>query len=224
MKLSNGVLRPGEVMEVLENGCIKANAPGLFSSIDSLESLPPIYPFTLGHENQYSSPKVGDEVWILNFSDNPMQLHWFRKDKYQVNNKDIINGENVEVLCNREIGTAWASIYFSDGSGWVISNDESIIQIDANGDIIISKPTPHRTIHINDDCISLGSKGKSAHPAVYGDELIKILQNIQISLELIQKTSLNNPFTAGIAAALNTKPIELKTLIPKITSPHVTLD
>ena len=29
MKLSNGTIRPGTVLEVLENGLIKASAPGI---------------------------------------------------------------------------------------------------------------------------------------------------------------------------------------------------
>ena len=86
MKLSSGVLRPGIVIDVLEEGNITASAPGLFSKEDS-DKLPPIYPFTGLHANQFSSVNTGDEVWILNFSDNPMQLYWFRKDDYKENNK-----------------------------------------------------------------------------------------------------------------------------------------
>lgn len=224
MKLSNGVLRPGIVTEVLEKGCIKVTAPGLFSSNDSPDSLPPVYPFTGGAMNQFSSIKVGENVWVLNFSDNPMQLYWFRKDNFHQDNSNIMSEENVEIICNRETSLGWATIYFSDGSGWIIRNDESVIQIDADGNILLSKPEPHRTIHINDKGISLGSKGESAHPAAYGDEIVEALQNIQISLELIQKVSMNNAFTMGISTALGTKPSELKLLIPKITSPHVTLD
>lgn len=224
MKLLNGILRPGTVTEVLDKGNIKATVPGLFSPNDSPDTLPPIYPFTGWNANKFSSIKQGENVWVLNFSDNPMQLYWFRKDDID-NNNELMKEENVDIICNRETSFGWATIYFSDGSGWVIKNDDSIIQIDKDGNILLSKSSePHRTIHINDDGISLGSKGKSAHPAVYADELTNILQNIQISLELVQKAALNTPFTMGIATALGTKPIELKLMIPKITSPHVTLD
>ena len=56
MKLINGIIRPGEILEVLENGKIKASAPGLFSEED-LENLPPIMPFweLIGsHANTFS--------------------------------------------------------------------------------------------------------------------------------------------------------------------------
>ena len=82
MKLVNGILRPGEVLEVLENGKIKASAPGLFSEEDK-DLIPPVMPFweLIGsHANTFSTPTEGDEVWILNLTDNPLQLYWFRKD------------------------------------------------------------------------------------------------------------------------------------------------
>ena len=44
MKLINGTLRPGQVLEILENGKIKASAPGLFLKEDK-DNLPPIMPF-----------------------------------------------------------------------------------------------------------------------------------------------------------------------------------
>ena len=51
-----------------------------FSNKD-IDNSPPIYPFFGNHANTYSQPKEGDEVWVLNLSDNSRQLYWFRKDK-----------------------------------------------------------------------------------------------------------------------------------------------
>ena len=221
MKLSSGVLRPGTVIDVLEEGNIIASAPGLFSKEDS-DTLPPIYPFTGVHANQFSSVNPGDEVWILNFSDNPMQLYWFRKDDYKENNKDLLGEENVEILCNRESGFGWATIYFSDGSGWIIKNGDSQIQIDSDGNIKLSKPESHRSIIIDEDGIKLG--GSDNHPAVYGDKLMDVLEKIQITFDLIQKAAITNPFTMPIGTAIGAAPMELKLMIPKITSPHVILD
>ena len=131
MKLSNAILRPGKVLEVVDtNGTIKVAAPGLFSDQDDPQLLPPVSPLLLFHSNQYSTPIVDDEVWILNFTDNTQQLYWFRKDNYIENNKDIQEETNVEVLCSRESGAGWATIYFSDDSGWYIKNDKTFIQLD----------------------------------------------------------------------------------------------
>lgn len=223
MKLSNGILRPGIVLEVLDDGKIKASAPGLFSEQDK-KLLPPIYPFTTNHANSFSSPVIGEEVWVLNLTDNPLQLYWFRKDNFAENDKKIIGETNVEVLCNRETSSSWATLYFSDGSGWIIKNDESVIQIDRNGDILLSKSEPHRTIHINDDGISIGSKNSSSHPAAYGDVVVDALNEIKDVLGLIQKVSLSNAITAPIAKAIGTSPATLSYTISKIESKHVTID
>lgn len=221
MKLSSGILRPGLVIKTLEDGNIIASAPGLFSAEDS-DSLPPIYPFTGHHANKFSSVNPGDEVWILNFNDNPLQLYWFRKDDQKTNNKNLLQEQNVEIICNRESSAGWATLYFSDGSGWIIRNDESYMQIDKDGNIILAKPEAHRKIIINEDNIKIG--GDSDHPAVYGDVLTDILEKIQITLDLVQKAAQTNPYTIAIGTAIGSAPVELSLMIPKITSPHVIID
>ena len=118
MKLHKGTIRPGTVREILENGIIKASAPGLFSFTDDTTKMPPIMPWQIGgNSGAFSKVKLYDEVWIMNFTDNPRQLYWFRKDSISMNENllDTINNEsNVEIVCNRNIAGDWCSIYFSD--------------------------------------------------------------------------------------------------------------
>ena len=166
MKLINGTIRPGTVLSVLENGNIKASAPGLFSFTDEVDKLPPIMPWFMGSNSKsFSKVKEYDEVWIMNFSDNPLQLYWLRKDDIDCPNIPM-NDDNVEILCNRNVNGEWCSIYFSDGSGWVISKGGSSIKIKADGSIVLSNGI-NRCIDINGSNISIGSEGKSAHPAAY---------------------------------------------------------
>ena len=66
MKLDKGTIRPGTVLEILDDGLIKASAPGLFSITDDPEMLPPIMPWFIGNNsNSFSKLKQYDEVWIL---------------------------------------------------------------------------------------------------------------------------------------------------------------
>lgn len=141
MKLINGILRPGTVVEVGEFGVVKVEAQGLFSKEEDPSKLPPVYPFVdiIGnHSNTFSTPIVGDNVWVLNLTDNPLQLYWFRRDSIKTNNPIFQEAgtENVEIICNRNASNGWASLFFSDGTGWIIRNDSSFIQIDKNGNII----------------------------------------------------------------------------------------
>ena len=223
MKLGNAILRPGKVIEVLEDGKIRANVPGLFSE-EYKDKLPPIYPFFSHHANTYSDPKVYDDVWVLNFPDNPLDLHWFRKDNFAENNKEILQEENVEVLCNREAGLGWAQIYFSDGTGWIIRNDESLIQIRKDGSIMLKMDWPHRTIDINSGNISLGKEGESDHPAALGDKTQDSITAICGLLNVIATVAKTNPYTMMIGTTIDTLLPDVKKTIGPIASNHVTLD
>lgn len=227
MRLINGTLRPGKVLEVLENGKIKAQAPGLFSKEDP-STLPPVMPFfeiTNGHANSFSTPRVGDEIWILNMSDNPLQLYWFRKDDHTTNNTEIFaetGVENVEIICNRESGMGWATLYFSDGTGWVLRNDDSKLQIFSDGHIELGMNWPNRNIKIDTSGIHLGGSDKE-HPAAYGDEVSKLLIKICGVLEAAGMLASVNPYTSHLASVFN-KAATFKDEISGIISDHVKID
>lgn len=223
MKLKNGIMRPGIVIEVLDNNNIRADVPGLFSRQDK-EKLPIIMPFPAGvNINQYSQIKELDNIWVINFLDNPLQLYWLRKDNIE-DNKNIIQEENVEILCNKESGIGWATIYFSDGSGWIIKNGDVVIQLKQDGSILLDSGSPHRVIDINTSNISLGSKGSSKHKAAYGDEIEKALTLVQIALNMIKQAANMSPYTKPISVAIGNIPTQLDDIIPKTVSPNVTLD
>lgn len=225
MRLSEGTIRPGTVLEVLENGCIKASAPGLFNFADDPNLMPPIMPWFIGsNSNTYSQPKQYDDVWIMNFDDNPRQLYWFRKDKVTDNTNLPITEENIEILCNRDVAGEWCTIYFSDGSGWIISKGESIIQIRPDGSIQLNTGMDKRCIDITPACISLGSEGKSSHPAAYGDVVAEIFMSILATLKQVQMVATPNPYTAAIGTALTAALPVIESKIPALVSSHVTLE
>lgn len=223
MKLLYGTLRPGRVIEVLGNGNIKVEAPGLFSAED-IDVLPTVMPFFGLHANTYSEPLIQDEVWVLNLSDNPQQLFWFRKDDRSEPNAELEGESNVEIICNREAGTGFATIYFSDGTGWMFRNGDSYIQIRADGSIMLNPNISSRCIHLCQDSISLGSENSSAHPAAYADKLQDILEMITTCLSTMRQAASTTPYTAAIGTAIGGTPEKLKAAIPKIISPNVTLD
>ena len=225
MELEQATIRPGMVLEVLDDGLIKASAPGLFSFIDDPKMLPPIMPWQIGSNcNSFSQVKQYDEVWIMNFSDNPRQLYWFRKDRVENSDNIPMGEENVEVVCNRKVGGDWATIYFSDGSGWVIGKGESVMQIRPNGSIVLDANRPHRCIDINGKNISIGSTGKSAHPAAYGDNTEEALAEILGLLSSVAFAGLKSPHTFAISKAIFSKLGTVSKKISSIASSHVTID
>lgn len=215
-------MRPGRVIEVLGSGNVKVTAPGLFSEEDK-DLLPTVMPFFGLHANTYSEPKLDDEVWVLNFDDNSLQLFWFRKDDRTEHNSEIEGEENVEVLCNREAGTGYAMIYFSDGTGWMFRNGSSLMNIRADGTIILNA-NGNMMLHVTDSGISLGSENQSAHPGCFGDETQKALQMISSCLKAIRQAAQPNTYTAPIGVAIGSTPENLDQQAEAIISNKITLD
>lgn len=228
MNLSNAIMRPGRVIEVLGGGKIKASVPGLFNKQDS-SVLPSIHQLVMGGSaNTFSSPNVHDEIWVLNDPNTPEALFWFRKDKADDANaelgEEVTTSKNVEVICNRETSTGWATLLFSDGTGWLIKNEGVFMKLGKDGDIVISTGDPHRTISITDSCISLGTEGKSAHPATYGDKVEEALSLISTTFKTIRSMCQSNYVTMPISVAIGANPEKLDSIKTDIVSNNVFID
>lgn len=215
-------MRPGTILEVVDNqGTIKVEAPGLFTREDP-EKLPPVYPLFLFGTNSFSTPVKGDEVWIMNFTDNERQLYWFRKDDLDNNKKYLTDEEGkIDIVVNRDTDKGWGVLYFSDGSGWVMSRDTTKINIDSKGNIYLSHPNPNRTISITSNSISLGKRDGSDHTACFADVLIPILNAITDQFDELKVALSENPYTASAATSIVTA--DWKNDIDKIESTNVTL-
>lgn len=207
MKLGNATLRPGKILEVSEEimGEIKVEAPGLFTKEDPIENLPPIMPFFLLHPNTYSHPVVGEEVWIINFSDNPRALFWLKKDDYKTNLEKLKKDGVLEVICHRPWGDETnASIYFSDGSGWVISSN-GIINIDKDGQIHI-KSQGKSIINVTNEQIDINSPGGTQ--VLVKDDNVQINAGSTVNVTDSQ-IDINSP--GGTQAIIKDNNIQLKT-------------
>jgi hypothetical protein len=182
-------------------------------------------PWQIGSNcNSFTQPLEQDEVWIMNFADNPRQLYWFRKDRVENNFNIPLNEEHVEIICNREIGGEWCTIYFSDGSGWIIGKGESIIKIRPDGTILLDTGIDNRCIDINGKNISIGSEDKSAHPAAYGDITINVLNDICNLLSQTASAALSSPFSSAIGSTIMSTLPTIISKIPDIQSDNVTID
>ena len=227
-----GNIRPGKVLEVVEGGkgTIKVSAPGLFSAEDETELLPPVYPWPFGqHANSYSCPKVDDEVWVMNFQDNPLQLHWVRKDFFEENNAELPlddETQNLEVIVNREFDDSkWAMLYFSNGDGWMMrKGEDGLINIREDGSILLKTNFDKRIIDICKDSIALGSEGKENDSAMlYGawkDWANEIVNQLRTTLTTAASA---NPYTANLAPAFQQVALTIQQKIAPVESKHVSI-
>lgn len=227
MKLGVGHITPGRVLKVEnEYGVIKACCCGLFTDVDGPDKLPPIYPFNTGHENAFSQPHENEEIWVIWFDDNPLELLYFRKDNIDENLEKLLSKKykEVEVVVSRKLPTGYIQFYFTDEDGWILQNDKSKIQIRKNGTILLDAGSAHRRIDINGNNISLGTVGESAHPAAYGDKVEDSLNKINSLFNAISNAAKTNPYTAAISTAIEALRSGYEESIEDISSPHVTLD
>lgn len=228
MKLSNGYIRPGIVKSVDIDGNVRAISPGLFSieSESDVDKLPPIMPgFIGGGPGIVSVPEVGEEIWILSFTDNPLQLFWFKKNQSPTSILDIENiGRNSEVLCNKKTEKGNALLYYSDSSGWVFGGKDAKVTLTPDGSILLDSSINEKSIHINDKTISIGSAEESAHPAAYGDTIEEILTSLCELLMSVATSAVTNPYTASLGMEILYKLPSISEKIADISSDTVTID
>ena len=220
-------IRPGIVEEIIDNkGTIKASCCGLFSDVDATDKLPPIYPFPLGGANNFSSVHNDDEIWVMFFDDNPLELFYIRKDNFPEQLKEILdkNYEDVEVIASRDMPNGVVQIYFTEGDGWIIQNADSVIQIRKDGSILLDTGYAHRKIDVNYNSISIGSKGTSAHTAAYGDSVVNSLNILNDLLDALSESAHINPYTQQLGATIDTLRPRFEESLEEIESQHVTLD
>ena len=234
MEFAEGRMRPGVVRKVEDGGIIKASVPGLFSVEDPPEKLPPIRMFPCGAANSITQVKELDEVWVLNFEDNPAELYWIRKDDQEdaennrkalddTDNEKIKPGKSAEVIFNKNDGGSQTALYASQESGTVLKKDDAYVQFDADGNINMGIGYPARDIKISKECIEIGA-GSSAgkpQPTVLGNNLEKVLNDVVEALATIQGAAKKNPYTMQIALCLEPCILKLQNETNSILSSNV---
>lgn len=228
MRLENAEIRPGKVMRVEDAfGTIKGSCAGFFSEEDDPDALPPIRPFFRISPSSFTQPRVNDPIWVLLFRDNPQELFYFFQADVSDTASDTLKDANqdAEILSRRSSGTGMSQLMFNSDDGWVMENDLGKIQIDNDSnDITLSKSESNRTIDINENGISLGTKGGSAEPAVLGNKLSDCLDAIYDILDGIMTSAAGSPYTAHIASKISAQVPQVRAKANKILSNNVTLD
>ena len=216
--MMNVTMRPGKVIEVLEHGNIKVEAPGLFDRSDK-DNLPIVMPWYSAGTNSYNTPTLHDWVWVLNVSDNPLQLFWFRKDDHVANNGDLEMKKDIEILCNKSVAKGQAQLYYADDEGWVMKVGNKGFNIDNTGNVKIETQSGGK-LSVEGKTVNCGS---ATEPGVLGNSLSDVLSNISATLKAIRSAASGNYITAPIAIAIGQQPETLDDLIPNTLSQDVKL-
>lgn len=221
MKLSNCEMRPGKVIAVCNNyGTIKAVCCGLFSE-DNIDNLPPIYPLLKISNSYYCEPQIGDLIWVIFDTTNPLELFYiFQGDTFS-NNGDILSRSiDSGSILYRDTNSD-SSLQWNDQEGWLMDQQDSRVQIDPNGDINISKED--KEININDNGIQI-TTGHNSSPAVLGNELKIALQDLIEGLQNVSSVAKSHSITTGIGIALDAAILSFNSKLSNILSRNITID
>ena len=216
-------IRPGVVLRVEDNfGTIKASCIGIFSDEEDLNNLPPVYPFFKSSNNNFSSPKENDNIWVIFNRTNPLELFYIYQGPVKSSQNNILQnyGEDLDLIFSRKSGFSEASIYYSGETGININNDTSNIIIDKDKNINIEKDFPNRTIKIDNTAIHIGS-GENEQPAVLGNELVDTLNTLISDFKKVKSAAQVSPYTFSLVQPLNELIINLQKNISKIKSTNV---
>lgn len=175
MELYNAYMRPGKIREVLDQyGNVRCSVVGIFSDDEDLNNLPPISPspFIRFSSNSFIQPKVGDDVWVMLFRDNPQLLFYHFQGDARINNADDLDDEyeDIEILSKHNDTSVFM---YDDRDGWTLRHDKAFINLKDEINISNGK----HGITITDNGLRLVG-GKEDQPMVLGNELKECLQEL----------------------------------------------
>ena len=214
MELSQVSMRPAKVLKVVDVvGTIKVSAPGIFTEVDDPDLMPPVYPLFTVSSNSFSTPLVGENVWLLTVRNNPEELFYVRMvdPKNMTNDISNIQGDDeIECLLRKQADNGWGELYFSSGEGWVVANGTCKAVIDNGGNI-----------NLIGQSVKLGSASAS-DPACKFNELDVALKMICNLFNSIGATTAN--IAPQVSAAIQGLLPSLQAQIPKIKSEKVYIE
>jgi hypothetical protein len=119
--------------------------------------------------NTFSSPNVGDSVWLLSLRDNSQELFYFRMidpNTYTKNLGNINSDADIECVVRKQTDNGWGELYFDTGEGWIVANGDCKAVIDNSGNV-----------NLIGNAVKLGSSSAS-DPACKFNELLTAMNTL----------------------------------------------
>lgn len=202
MDLNDYEILPGVVISVKDDehlGRIKVALPNSESSSNTqLNALPWCYPlFMTGTYQGFTKLVDNCKVWVLrNKLDNLEMWYWPMVD-LNPNTQEIIDQyDNPDVLISRDLGGKNVYIYYTDSKGIVLSVGSSQININQNGEIILS--TGDANIKVSGENVFINTDSSTSH-ATRSEQLTSCLKKIIQALTNIQLSCDTSCFTQHIS-------------------------
>ena len=193
MKLSNVEVVPGVIVDTKDPkklGRVKINAPALmrgnnsgdtYGVVETIDNnvLPWVYPLTMSRYQSFSKQLEGMKVWVLNNTENYNEYWYIPMFDYIDVTENIVSEKydnDVEVLMSRKNGDGSAAIYYDRSGGHVTQINDYSWNMTAGGDITCHGE--QGDIDIRGGHVYMGKNTDSYEPAVFGDALVDLLDEI----------------------------------------------
>lgn len=229
MRLRDMDVRPGKVLRVEDNyGTVKASCCGIFAETEDPELLPPAIPFFKTSSTSFCSPHEDDKVLVWVNQNNPQQVYYTFMGNVEANDKSVLEqgNEDVEIVAMRPHDEEEPSILvYTEEEGWKMKDIKTGITASDEDGVEISHNDRKFKVRVDDEGILLADdKEQRKEPAVLGDALEDVLNDIVDAISTIQQSSASDPYLASLSASLAPKVAAIKIGISKIKSKNVCLN
>lgn len=207
MNITDLQLIPGVVVDANDPktlGRVKVVAPGFQdNSVMDVKDMYWSAPFSCNGYQRMSKPTEGMKVWLINNKKNRYES-WFIPmwDLNQNTTVAINGGDDYDVLVSRSGEGVGAQMYYNQKDGFTTAmKNNASMQMKPSCDVEI------KSNGVEMSCtganVMLGKQGEATHPAVQGDLLVQLLQNLAEKLANTAMIAGAQWTTAHLASPLN---------------------
>ena len=215
MKLADVEMIPGVVVDDEDPkflGRLKISAPGEFE-LDSMDinDMFWVYPFPVGGYQSFSHMLKGSKVWLIKNTKNYYEYWYLPYFEMNANTFNLVNSKkkyDADVLVSRSDGSNNIQMYYNpeDGINQKIGFASINIMPDGTISITTGGAAPSAgTFHTNSKNNEIGYDG-GEYPrqfAVMGENLHKLLDELNGKFKTLATTAAPCPYTSHLAKTLN---------------------
>ena len=215
MKLADVEMIPGVVVDDEDPkflGRLKISAPGEFE-VDSMDinDMFWVYPFPVGGYQSFSHMLKGSKVWLIKNTKNYYEYWYLPYFEMNANTFNLVNSKkkyDADVLVSRSDGSNNIQMYYNteDGINQKIGFASINIMPDGTISITTGGAAPSAgTFHTNSKNNEIGYDG-GEYPrqfAVMGENLHKLLDELNGKFKTLATTAAPCPYTSHLAKTLN---------------------
>ena len=215
MKLADVEMIPGVVVDDEDPkflGRLKISAPGEFD-VDSMDinDMFWVYPFPVGGYQSFSHMLKGSKVWLIKNTKNYYEYWYLPYFEMNANTFNLVNSKkkyDADVIVSRSDGSNNIQMYYNPEDGFNQKIGFASINIMPDGTISITTggAAPSAgTFHTNSKNNEIGYDG-GEYPrqfAVMGENLHKLLDELNGKFKTLATTAAPCPFTSHLAKTLN---------------------